>query len=116
MNLATGIPAMFGFTVFSSISSASETGRIPFPVKADRREGGHAVAAMGYDDAMVIRHPFSDLETKGAIMVRNSWGGEWGEGGYGWLPYEYVLHHLAIDWWTVLKQEWVDTNQFQESA
>ena len=116
MNLATGIPAMFGFTVFSSISSASATGRIPFPVKADRREGGHAVAAVGYDDAMVIRHPFSDRETKGAIMVRNSWGGEWGEGGYGWLPYEYVLHHLAIDWWTVLKQEWVDTNQFHEPA
>jgi predicted TIM-barrel fold metal-dependent hydrolase len=34
----------------------------------------------------------------------------------GWLPYEYVLHHLAVDWWTVLKQEWVDTNQFQESV
>ena len=114
MNLARNIPAMFGFTVFNSIGSAARTGRIPFPVKTDRREGGHAVAAMGYDDDLVIRHPFSDLETKGAILIRNSWSKEWGEEGYGWLPYEYVLHHLAVDWWTVLKQEWVDTNQFHE--
>ncbi len=115
-NLTNGIPAMFGFTVFNSIGSAAKTGRIPFPVKTDRREGGHAVAAVGYDDDLVIRHPFSDLEMKGAILIRNSWSKEWGEEGYGWLPYEYVLHHLAVDWWTVLKQEWVDTNQFHEPA
>ncbi len=113
MNLHRGVPAMFGFTVFGSISSASRTGRIPFPVRTDRREGGHAVAAIGYDDQMVIRHPFADQETRGAILIRNSWGREWGEEGYGWLPYDYVLNHLAIDWWTVLKQEWVDTRRFQ---
>ena len=113
MNLAKGIPAMFGFTVFSSINSGAKTGMIPFPVRTDRREGGHAVAAMGYNDDLVIGHPYSGGEAKGAILIRNSWGRDWGESGYGWLPYEYVLHHLAIDWWTVLKQEWVDTNQFQ---
>ncbi|MBN1615474.1 MAG: cysteine protease [Deltaproteobacteria bacterium] len=112
-NLAKGIPSMFGFTVFSSINGAAGTGRIPFPAKTDRREGGHAVAAVGYDDGLVIGHPYSDDKTQGAILIRNSWGREWGEKGYGWLPYEYVLRDLAIDWWTVLKQEWVDTRQFQ---
>jgi hypothetical protein len=29
------------------------------------------------------------------------------------LPYDYVLDGLAVDWWTVLKNEWVDTGQFK---
>jgi C1A family cysteine protease len=33
--------------------------------------------------------------------------------GYGWLPYEYVLRGLAEDWWSLLKNEWVDTGQFK---
>jgi len=32
--------------------------------------------------------------------------------GYGWLSYKYVTQSLAIDWWTVMKQSWVDTGQF----
>jgi len=33
-------------------------------------------------------------------------------GGYGWLPYEYVLQGMARDWWTILKKEYVPTKQF----
>jgi C1A family cysteine protease len=32
--------------------------------------------------------------------------------GYGWLPYEYVMKGLAADWWSLMKQEWVDTGVF----
>lgn len=35
-----------------------------------------------------------------------------GERGYGWLPYEYVLRSLAVDWWSLLKAEWVNTGYF----
>ena len=104
--IAFGFPPMFGFTVYSSISEASQHGKIPFPEPGERRLGGHAVIAIGYDDNMEI-----EGET-GALLIRNSWGTDWGEDGYGWLPYEYVLTGLAIDWWTILKQEWVDTEQF----
>lgn len=111
--LAAGHPAMFGFTVYNSIDQAGSTGRIPFPTEKEGIEGGHAVVAMGYDDKMVIRNTYGSSETEGAFLIRNSWGREWGDEGYGWLPYEYVLKGLAEDFWSVLKKEWVDTGQFQ---
>jgi C1A family cysteine protease len=106
--LAAGLPSMFGFTVYSSIWSALN-GEIPFPSSGDRIDGGHAVVAVGYDDAKHIG------SSKGALKIRNSWGTGWGEGGYGWLPYEYVLHGLAQDFWSLLHSEFTDTAMFKDS-
>ena len=113
-NLAGGLPSMFGFTVYSSISQAETTGKIPFPTPGDENVGGHAIAAVGYDDKMKIKNtnPGAGVTT-GALMIRNSWGTGWGDGGYGWLPYEYVLKGLAVDWWSLLKNEWIDTGNFK---
>ena len=103
--LAGGLPAMFGFTVYSSINEAKE-GKIPFPKPGEHVLGGHAVMAAGYDDEMEIG------ESKGAFIIRNSWGEEWGDNGYGYLPYDYVLNGLALDWWALINAEWVDTTVF----
>ena len=111
--LAAGHPAMFGFTVYSSIEQASGSGRIPFPSPLDKIEGGHAVVAVGYDDKMKIRNRYDGEEAEGALLIRNSWGQDWGEGGYGWLPYDYLRKGLAEDFWSVLKKEWIDTGQFR---
>jgi C1A family cysteine protease len=113
--LAAGIPSMFGFTVYSSISQAQTTGKIPFPTAGERVLGGHAVDAVGYDDAMKIKNTNPGaVETTGALLIRNSWGTTWGGlGGYLWLPYDYVLKGLAVDWWALLKNEWVDTGIFK---
>ena len=114
-NLAAGLPSMFGFTVYSSIAQAETTGKIPFPTRGEKILGGHAVAAIGYDDKMKIKNTQSrSAETVGALLMRNSWGAGWGEKGYGWLPYRYVLEGLAEDWWSLLKNEWVDTGAFGE--
>ncbi len=113
-NLSAGLPSMFGFTVFSSISQASATGKIPFPTKGEKIAGGHAVVAVGYDDNMKIKNTYTGAtETKGALLIRNSWGTGWGTSGYGWLPYDYVLKGLAVDWWSLLKTEWIDTGAFK---
>jgi C1A family cysteine protease len=113
-NLASGLPAIFGFTVYSSISQASSSGKIPFPSRGEKAVGGHAVLAVGYDNEKKIRNNSTrGPETVGAFLIRNSWGTEWGEKGYGWLPYEYVVKGLAIDWWSLIKSEWVETDGFK---
>lgn len=106
--LAAKLPSMFGFSVYSSMPGLGQgTGDIPFPRPNDSFEGGHAVVAVGYDDAKTIG------KDKGALLIRNSWGTEWGEKGYGWLPYAYVERGLAADFWSLVDAAFVDTELFE---
>lgn len=79
--LAAGNPVVFGFTVYDSFESdeVARTGHVPMPLADERCLGGHAVVAVGYHD--VLR----------ALLVRNSWGAEWGLKGYFFLPYAYAI-------------------------
>jgi C1A family cysteine protease len=111
--ISAGLPCMFGFTVYDSISQASSSGKIPYPISADSVEGGHAVVSVGYDDSMKIKNSSpGSKDTTGAFLIRNSWGTEWGDSGYGWLPYKYALDGLAVDWWSLIKSEYIDTGEF----
>ncbi len=111
--LSAKLPAMFGFTVYASYrQSFSNGGAIPFPLPGESKVGGHAVVAAGYDDAKQIANANGGQPTTGAILIRNSWSTRWGQLGYGWLPYDYVLRSLAVDWWSLVTSSWVDSNQF----
>ena len=106
-NLAASLPVMFGFTVYSSIPPLGDgKGEIPFPKPGESVEGGHAVVAVGYDNKKTIGGD------NGAILIRNSWGTDWGVAGYGWLPYSYVEAGLAVDFWSLIESEFTDTDLF----
>jgi C1A family cysteine protease len=90
--LASGYPFVFGFTVYESFESdrVARTGVVPMPAAAEKVLGGHAVLAVGYDDAAQ------------RFIVRNSWGRRWGIAGYFTMPYAYLADdNLAADFWTI---------------
>jgi C1A family cysteine protease len=115
VSLASQLPAMFGFTVYSSIESADEDdGKVPFPGQGDGVVGGHAVMAVGYDDAISIPGGLLGKDSHGGILFRNSWGRVWGDLGYGWLSYDYIRYGLTGDWWVLIDQEWTETEEFTQ--
>jgi C1A family cysteine protease len=99
-------PVMFGFPVYTDYDNPLPGALIPFPSATSQYRGGHANVIAGYDDNKMIG---SD---KGALLVRNSWGTGWGDGGYGWLSYKYVTAGYADDFWTAVKLDWVNTGNF----
>jgi C1A family cysteine protease len=107
--LADGFPVAFGFPVYESIQNMGSDFVIPLPQGDDDRiVGGHAVVAVGYDDSVKV----PGQSGAGAVIVRNSWGVEWGDLGYGFLPFDYVRRELAVDWWTLFHTDFVELSHF----
>ncbi len=93
--LYAGFPFTVGLTVYDSLFKAeSHPFIMPMPnPEKDQHMGGHAVVICGYDDS------------KRLFELKNSWDTTWADGGYCYLPYEYLLGNLAWDFWQVNKME-----------
>jgi C1A family cysteine protease len=88
--LADGYPFVFGFSVYESFESdiVAQTGIMSMPSVNEALLGGHAVLAVGYRQADSV------------FIVRNSWGVSWGDKGYFYMPFEYILK-FASDFWCI---------------
>lgn len=103
--LAQGRPFVFGFNVFNGFESdaVAATGVVPMPSSDEAAIGGHAVLAVGYIDGPLITTINSQSVTLSqVVIVQNSWGDSWGDGGYFYLPYAYISNFdLADDMWVI---------------
>jgi C1A family cysteine protease len=106
--IAGGFPVNIGFTVYNF----GNNGEFYYPGPNDPVLGGHAIVLVYYDDSKVIKNPNTGKTTTGAFKLRNSWGPGWGQNGYGWLPYQYVLSAQADDFWTLQDADFVDSDAF----
>lgn len=91
-SLSAGYPVTFGFLVFESIRKAANGGMLPIPnIMEEECWGGHATLAVGFDDARQV------------LILRNSWGTEWGDQGYFYMPYKFFDMDLGLvaDGWTM---------------
>jgi C1A family cysteine protease len=90
--LASGYPFLLGFSVYDSFEGEqiAKDGVLNLPQPEEKPLGGHAVLAVGYDDATQ------------RFTIRNSWGDGWGQKGYFTMPYAYLLEAgLSSDFWTI---------------
>lgn len=90
--LASGYPIVCGISVYQSFESdeVAQTGMVPIPQPAEQLLGGHAICVVGFDDATQ------------KFTCRNSWSAQWGDQGYFYLDYQYLLNAgLASDFWVI---------------
>lgn len=94
-SLSNGYPFVVGISIYKSFESPKVTnsGVVSIPdINNEEFLGGHAVLVCGYNDIGQI------------WIVRNSWGTSWGDKGYFYLPYLYLLDsHLSSDLWNITK-------------
>ncbi len=97
--LAISKPVIIGMDVFESFEGSviANTGIMPIPKKTEEYLGGHSVLVVGYIDG---KNPTKSLT--GCLIIRNSWGIEWGDNGYFYMPYEYLKEH-TFDYWVMNK-------------
>ncbi len=88
--LAGDNPIVFGFNVYPSFNNVGKDGLMPMPKRGETPEGGHCVVWVGYDDSRRV------------LITRNSWGTDWADGGYFYMPYDFATNpNECSDSWTI---------------
>lgn len=83
-------PILVGFVVYASFitQQVADTGIMPIPKPGEQQQGGHEVLCLGYDFATQM------------ALIQNSWGEDWGQQGYFWMPFSTIASP-ETDLWIV---------------
>jgi len=85
--LLTRGPLAIGVICFDGIFRPNDQSVVPMPKRGEKRRGGHAICAVGFDDSAEL------------IKFKNSWGTEWGAHGYGYISYDYFKMYCLDAWY-----------------
>ncbi len=96
--LAAGHPIIFGLMLYDSFDTQRKPGLVTSPGKSEvsrESHSGHAMLCVGYSDPDKV------------FIVRNSWGTDWGDKGYCYIPYSYMMdpEHNFDDSWIIERLE-----------
>jgi C1A family cysteine protease len=99
--LANGNPIVFAIQLYQSFEKQSKKGVVPMPTPKESSRGSHGVHAM-------LAVGYSDKDR--CFIVRNSWGKNWGDKGYCYMPYDYVIgeDHNCDDSWIIKQLNMLD--------
>jgi C1A family cysteine protease len=81
--LAAALPVIMVIEVTAEFENPGADGEIDVPSLYAPVGDYHAVTAVGAAT--------NATGTARRLLTRNSWGPGWGAGGYGWLPYDYLV-------------------------
>ena len=83
------IPIIFGMSIYANFNVINNN-ILDIPDKTDKYIGGYCGLCVGF------------IQEKKLFIVRASFGVEWGDKGYFYMPYDYVLNKgLCSDFWIV---------------
>lgn len=92
--LGQELPVLFAFSVPDTFLTAAKfDGYLPMFTSSTKWIGSHAVVACGFDDSFK------------AVLCRNSFGSNWGQGGYFWMDYGWFTRMTSsrvTDAWTFI--------------
>lgn len=85
--LSDNQPVVFGIIIYSGFMWLDATNTVvAMPSENETDIGAHAMCAVGYD------------LTKKLFLVKNSFGTDWGNQGYCWIPFDYMEKYQSEMW------------------
>ena len=81
-------PVLIGMNIYEEFLVVDKDNPVlSMPTSISYPLGGHAVTALGYD------------LTKQLVLIKNSFGNEWGDNGYGWISFDYLNQESFEKWY-----------------